>query len=370
MQIIFNAVKAAIILILFCISFYPQLAYCLDANSKAVIYGRPAFSPDGKWLAVSIAQGDNSFLYKLNWPRGKSDLTRLTQAKEGYELSPAFSPDAKKIVYCYALHGRGLHAKLLVADLTTGTVSPLLNSNGDHDSAPIFSKDGKEVYFVRTNYYGQDLMSKIHAHTWDVYRVNVDGAGLKPISKGKFYGDGSLLTLSPDGTKLAFTDFVFTLSSGESADERQFIHGKMIYILSGEDFKTISMLGPQLAKLDIAQYFRHPYSRANPGPQAAGISVRSVSSPCFTLNGKEILFLHGSTELYSMDLQTCQCSKLFNLPNDIIEDSMVFSPDGSCLVFALGGPNWIGSADGSGKFKLRDCLKAMDLKTQRIYSPL
>jgi hypothetical protein len=58
-----------------------------------------AVSPDGKLLAVDFRKDNTSFIYKIAVETGVA--TRLTDAKDGEESSPAFSSDGKRIAYAY-----------------------------------------------------------------------------------------------------------------------------------------------------------------------------------------------------------------------------------------------------------------------------
>src|ERR1700722_11683788 len=58
-----------------------------------------AVAPDGKLVAFDFVKGSTSFIYKIAVDTGVA--TRLTDAKDGEESGPAFSPDGKQIAYTY-----------------------------------------------------------------------------------------------------------------------------------------------------------------------------------------------------------------------------------------------------------------------------
>jgi len=61
--------------------------------------GSVSLSPDGKIVAVEFKKGSTAFIYKVSVDTGKA--ARLTTAKGGYESSPTFSADGKRIAFTY-----------------------------------------------------------------------------------------------------------------------------------------------------------------------------------------------------------------------------------------------------------------------------
>jgi Tol biopolymer transport system component len=59
-------------------------------------YVRPAFSPDGKRLAMQISDGKRADIWVYEW--GRDTLTRLTFAGED-NIAPAWTPDGQRITY-------------------------------------------------------------------------------------------------------------------------------------------------------------------------------------------------------------------------------------------------------------------------------
>jgi len=347
------------LLVLFAINFFCQPADCTKLSSKIDIFGPVAFSPDGKWLAISVREGNNSFLYKLAWQDTKSDLIRLTRATHGYEIEPAFSPDGQRIVYAYDRKsgGQALNSKLFVLDLDTNKTEALAISDCDRDCDPVFSEDGKKIYFIRQNYPTgkDDEMNKFHQQAIGVYCANLDGSSLKSI----FYRGANCLSLSPDGTKLAFMSGGSTLVK---RDGKNIAQAMLVIILSGEKFKTILALGPQLTELHNEEH-DWSLSKADTYGAALAIGYAGLSCPVFMPDGKEILFLRDNVddprpfakELYSMNLQTRQFEKLPIA--SIVPIFLTVSPDGSSVVF-VGQEMDAGNSRGN--------IYVMDLKTKQV----
>ncbi|HYK09503.1 MAG TPA: hypothetical protein VEV39_01760 [Gemmatimonadales bacterium] len=106
-------------------------------------------------------------------------------------LSPAWSPDGKKIAY---MEFNGGHGQINLLDLATGKRSVVYGSTGKYsDFTPAFSPDGKTVAFSRATEEGTDL--------WTVnYR---DACCLQRLTVGR-YSDNLSPTYSPDGRRIAF----------------------------------------------------------------------------------------------------------------------------------------------------------------------
>ncbi len=60
-------------------------------------YRNPAFSPDGKRLALQIFDGKRSDIWVYEWER--DTLTRLTFAGEA-NAYPVWTPDGQRIIVC------------------------------------------------------------------------------------------------------------------------------------------------------------------------------------------------------------------------------------------------------------------------------
>jgi TolB protein len=197
---------------------------------------RPAWSPDGAWLAFTRHEGATMFLF-LRSADGSQEK-RLTAGKDP-EMDAAWSPDGKRLAFGFDktspnqgdidIHTIGANGDdQMPALVTDGKLS--------HEEWPSWSPDGEwlvfsstqggnqEIYVARPN--GKDLRRltndpAIDAHPawspdgqWIVFAtsrwgdfelalVNADGSNLVRLTTSRGLDDYP--TWSPDGPRIAFT---------------------------------------------------------------------------------------------------------------------------------------------------------------------
>ncbi|MEW5720803.1 MAG: S9 family peptidase, partial [Chloroflexota bacterium] len=153
----------------------------------------PAWSPDSKMIVFSAnrtAKADEKNITDL-WlvaSRG-GELKRLTRRK-GPTVAPAFSPDGKWLAFVghqneyenvteasiYVMPARGGAAVKITGDFDRtygGALATDLRSADHAPAAPVWSKDGKTIYFVATN-----------GGTSNIYAVSSKGGAVKQVTRG------------------------------------------------------------------------------------------------------------------------------------------------------------------------------------------
>ncbi len=161
----------------------------------SVINQEPAWSPDGKKIAftsnraearrneiwVMDADGKNPVRLTVNVQLGSDSSGPFY----GHDFSPAWSPDGKKIVFWSDrdnLANRDIY--IMNAD---GSDQTRLTNNPAEDRDPVWSRDGQRITFARQSN--------------GIWEINADGTNEHRIA------DGFLPDWSPDGQRLAVTDF-------------------------------------------------------------------------------------------------------------------------------------------------------------------
>jgi hypothetical protein len=101
---------------------------------------RPCFSPDGEWIAFSMAGS----IWKIR--RGEDTAYELT-ANATYDSSPSWSPDGRWIVYTADDNYESINLKLL--NVATGE-STTLTAGAHVNLDPVWSPDGSKILYVST----------------------------------------------------------------------------------------------------------------------------------------------------------------------------------------------------------------------------
>ena len=118
-------------------------------TSSAGIDTEPVFAPDGKSLYFTSDRGGSPQIYRI--AVGGGDATRITFGSS-YNVSPRISPDGKTLAYLTRREGRFLVA---VRDLANGGET-LLSESGREES-PSFAPNGRWVMYA-TQSGGRDSL--------------------------------------------------------------------------------------------------------------------------------------------------------------------------------------------------------------------
>lgn len=151
-----------------------------------------AFSPDDKYLYLTISQGGHPDIYRMTLD-GKT-LLRITDGPAGaMNVEPAISPDGSKIAFSSDRSGRPM---VYVMNLD-GTGLRRLTFAGRYNATPTWSPDGKKIAFA-----GYD------SNHFDIFIMNTDGTGLKRLTDATMTSgrpaNNEDPTFSPDGRHVMF----------------------------------------------------------------------------------------------------------------------------------------------------------------------
>ena len=158
-------------------------------------YYNPAFSPDGKRLALEIFDGKRSDIWVYEWER--DTLTRLTFAGET-NVYPVWTPDGQRIVYSSQEKGGAYNLWWIRAD-GAGDAQRLAESKNPQ-YARSWRPDGKVLAFRQQN-PGTNL---------DIMTLPIEGdekSGWKPGEPKPFVNSAFTElepAFSPDGRWLAY----------------------------------------------------------------------------------------------------------------------------------------------------------------------
>jgi hypothetical protein len=152
--------------------------YIVDAEKRKVVnqlhfehltgMAAPSWSPTGDEMVFTSLQGGISNLYMTNKDGG--NLRKLTDNRYAH-LHPQWSPDGRKIAFTT---DRGPNTdidnlifgnyNIALYDVATGEIELMTETGGNHIN-PVWSMDGKELYFISDmngipNVYSVDLESR------------------------------------------------------------------------------------------------------------------------------------------------------------------------------------------------------------------
>jgi CHAT domain-containing protein/Tol biopolymer transport system component len=149
-------------------------------------------TPDGKWLVLARLSGGYSELWLRSLDRGLSVLPRRLAPALADRLSPALSPDGKRLAFVGMEDD--VKGDIYLLDLTRPEAkAQKLTGREAEDGAPVFAPDGRTLYFHQ-RLPGQSARR--------IVAMSTDALGsLRVIETG---GDASSPVISPDGKRLAF----------------------------------------------------------------------------------------------------------------------------------------------------------------------
>jgi TolB protein len=154
------------------------------ATNHGSISISPAFSPDGRKIAYLSYKDRYPFLYVLDLKTGAS---QALSRQVGLNAAPAWSPDGRSLAIILSKDGNP-EVYLINAD---GTGLRRLTNERAVDSSPVFSPDGSQIAFVSER-----------AGTPQVFVMDTSGGNVRRLSYqgGKSYDPA----WSPDGKSIAY----------------------------------------------------------------------------------------------------------------------------------------------------------------------
>lgn len=107
----------------------------------------PAWSPDGKKLAVVLTLHGNSQIFIIN--SDGSGLQRISSSS-GIDTEPSFSPDGRSIIFTSDRGGSPQIYRMAITGAASGAAERL-TFEGSYNVSPDFSRDGKSFTFIHRN---------------------------------------------------------------------------------------------------------------------------------------------------------------------------------------------------------------------------
>jgi Tol biopolymer transport system component len=299
----------------------------VSQNSNRISISKPSFSVDGQHIIVGLG---NTEAYRGICCISKDGkiLKRLTFPKTGkWDRDPVYSPDGLKVVFLRRDFGKSIgNLYMINAD---GSGETQLTHGEFLDENPVFSKDGKTIYFLRTGPpFRNDSWPSIPSY--NIYSVKVSDMSLQKETQEDFVPlEGPYL--SPDNKTM--------LLGGHKFHEPPW--QMLAFNFSDRSYYPI--------KPEFGNYLNEkgPYVHMN--------------DPSYSPDGKNIVFVASSSKkpnvtraedsLFIMDAETKIAKRLVDV-NSSSTTWPSFSPDGKEIIFYSGwvyedDKLWIVNSDGS-----------------------
>lgn len=155
-------------------------------QSKQMVTG-VAYSPDGKHIAYSQAEGEGAQIWVAN--ADGSNPKALTDAPFTINSSPSWSPDGKRIAF---VSTRGGSPQIYVMNADGSNVKRL-TFQGNYNQTPDWSPRGDLIAFT----------ARDERNAFDLFTVNVDTGKVTRLTQNQ--GNNEEPSFSPNGRQLIFS---------------------------------------------------------------------------------------------------------------------------------------------------------------------
>jgi Tol biopolymer transport system component/predicted Ser/Thr protein kinase len=291
-----------------------------------------AWSPDGRWLAVTDRRG----LFLLSVETGEK--RSLTSPPKGSDIDPCFSPDGQCLAFVRHsdFNTSDIYRAFLDGDLKPeGEPERLSFESTQHARSPVWTRNGKDILYSSGLFFSAERTVR---RIRDARRKSRSGYRISPQPFGEGAG---YLTISPDGRRLAFDRTV-----NDSNIYRIELQGKHGFVGSPEKYisSTRSDYNPQYSpdgrtvafeslRTGTQEIWLCNADESNPR-QLTSMGGPQTSNPRWSPDGKTLVFdcrKEGSADLYLISVDGGSPRRLTSDPG--YEGEAQWSRDGKWIYF-------------------------------------
>ena len=303
----------------------------------------PAWSPDGRTIAVVSRRDGNSEIYLVDVEGGgQRNLTR----HPARDFAPAWSPDGRRIAFVSRRDGQ---SDIYVVD-PDGRALRNLSRHPAADEHPVWSPDGRRIAFVSTCCFEAGMYAPKPNF---LHVVNADGTGLRRLTNYPAYDFTPVWT--PDGRTLRYGRNVVNVDGSPSRRLPRFLPKAGAWSPDGTRVAWVQVCHGGPSCRTSAARERNQLLVMN----ADGSGVRSLARriawtvPLWSPDGRRLAFRRmrdGNPELYSVNARGGGLTRLTR--HAARERWFSWSPDGTKLAFVRNWEVYVVNADGSGERRL------------------
>lgn len=145
--------------------FNPQVA--VGPSNEALL--SPAWSPDGRKIAYVSFESGNSNIYVQDLGTGSRQLVEAHG--KGINGAPAWSPDGRKLAVALSFAG---NLNIYVLDLVSRKETRVTTDNISINTEPVWAPDGHSIYFT-SDRSGKPQIYQVSAGGGDARRISFQG---------------------------------------------------------------------------------------------------------------------------------------------------------------------------------------------------
>jgi dipeptidyl aminopeptidase/acylaminoacyl peptidase len=359
----------------------PLKPFTIDELLQVRRVGEPQISPDGRWIAYTIADTDKAAnrrttqIYLISSQGG--DPRQLTNEKQS-STSPRWSPDGKRLAFVSAsqiwtidIAQTGASAPKQITTISTGADGPVWSSDGRYlaFTSDVFpdcrddecnKKRDQEASESKVKAKVTDRLLYRHWTSWKegrrthVFVVASEGGQARDVTPGDYdappfsLGGPPDYSFSPDSSEIAFARnpdkveatstngdiFIAPVAGGEPRRITSGNPGNDLSPMYSPDGRFIAYRAQLKAGFESDRWRLMLYDRKTSQSRSVTDSLdSSVESFIFSRDGQKILFAaseRGRQPIYEMGVSGGQIKKLIS---EGFNDDIQLSADGKTLVF-------------------------------------